>query len=44
MKRIFIVQTSIAVWFVTAANEREAMLKVLFWSDRTEAALRCEAL
>jgi len=44
-KRAWLVESSIgAVWFVTARNPREAMLKVLFWSDKTETAVRCEAL
>ena len=44
-KRAFLVETSIgAIWFVMACNAREAMLKVLFWSDTTETAVRCEAL
>lgn len=43
-RRAYVVQTSLAFWFVTACNEREAMLKVLFWSDVTEAALRCTPL
>jgi len=44
-KRTWLVESSIgAIWFVTACNPREALLKVLFWSDTTEAAVRCEAL
>ena len=45
MKRAWLVESSIgAIWFVTAENAREAMLKVLFWSDTTETAVRCEPL
>jgi hypothetical protein len=45
MKRAWLVESSAGVhWFVTACNPREAMLKVLFWSDCTETAVRCEAL
>lgn len=44
-KRAWLVETSIgAIWFVMACNAREAMLKVLFWSDVTETAVRCEVL
>lgn len=44
-KRAWLVHTSTDVsWFVMASNAREAMLKVLFWSDTTEAAIAVEAL
>lgn len=44
-KRAWLVESSIgAVWFVMACTAREAMLKVLFWSDSTETAVRCEPI
>jgi len=45
VEKTWLVESSIgAIWFVTACNPREAMLKVLFWSEQTETAVRCEAL
>lgn len=44
-KRAWLVHTSADVsWFVMACNAREALLKVLFWSDTTEAGIACEEI
>lgn len=44
-RQTWLVHTGAGVhWFVTAYNAREAILKVLFWSDSTESAVKCEAI